>query len=617
MKKRLTGILLCILIIALQFFTSVNTVFAEEGLAVSTKITGMTADINGMAYVLPKGTFNISYNITNNSGYDIKDIEILEEGPGGASPKPVKISGSLKPGEPLPYTGNSFKADPDTTPNTVAYSIQYTNQQGEQIQQKGYTSVHVIEVDFDVEYTSNVQGTVFKGEQAVLQAEVESLSNITLYNLTVVDTDLNVEIGTIKVLESGKKATVKATVPIDKPTRGNLAIFYDYTMGLAQSLQKNIKTNLEILVSDEEPVSSLEVSGKTDKTRIPGSTDVVFELILKNTGNTVLRELKCLDWNGKEFHTGDALQPGGEIKVTYTAEVMPDTDYVLQVQARVDNSNQLIKTTWSARLEKLTPQVEIQRTISADGIQAGQPFVLNYIVRNTGNVDLIDVIIEESAFGEIIRLDSIPSGQDVEFSKELVLEQDTYSKTTLTARDAETQKEYSYESSEMEFKIGGPAEDLPRQALSILLRTEQESLNRPGKVEMECIVKNTGQEPLYNLVLTLMDRDMVIDNISILEPGEDKTILIPAFRLEKTETFVVEANGIGADGEKFTAKSQPLTIEIAESGLSGKFNILRVVLIIIILLCVLVIGVLVYTLRGSGSFRFPFRRKKKRPTQGS
>ncbi|MGI6141406.1 MAG: hypothetical protein ACOYEH_06680, partial [Caldicoprobacterales bacterium] len=99
MKKRLTGILLCILIIALQFFTSVNTVFAEEGLAVSTKITGMTADINGMAYVLPKGTFNISYNITNNSGYDIKDIEILEEGPGGASPKPVKISGSLKPGE--------------------------------------------------------------------------------------------------------------------------------------------------------------------------------------------------------------------------------------------------------------------------------------------------------------------------------------------------------------------------------------------------------------------------------------------------------------------------------------------------------------------------------------
>ena len=97
-----------------------------------------------MAYVLPK--VHLTYhNITNNSGYDIKYRDI-EEGPGGASPKPVKISGSLKPGEtlPYPYTGNSLRLI-RTTPNT-GYSIQYTNQQGEEIQQKGYTSVHVIEV---------------------------------------------------------------------------------------------------------------------------------------------------------------------------------------------------------------------------------------------------------------------------------------------------------------------------------------------------------------------------------------------------------------------------------------------------------------------------------------
>ena len=118
-------------------------------------------------------------------------------------------------------------------------------------------------------------------------------------------------------------------------------------------------------------------------------------------------------------------------------------------------------------------------------------------------------------------------------------------------------------------------------------------------MELECIVKNTGREPLYNLVFTLQDRDMVIDNISVLEPGEDKTILIPALQVDETETFVVEASGIGADGETFTAQSQPLTIEVGGGGLSGKFSVLRVILIIIILLCVLVIGVLVYILRDS------------------
>ncbi len=102
---------------------------------------------------------------------------------------------------------------------------------------------------------------------------------------------------------------------------------------------------------------------------------------------------------------------------------------------------------------------------------------------------------------------------------------------------------------------------------------------------------------------------MVIVNNLTLEAGEEKTIPAPALRVEETETFVVEANGLGADQQKFTVKSQPLTITFSESGLSGQFNVLRLILIVIILLSIFVIGVLVYTL--SGSPKFPFKRKKK------
>ena len=55
------------------------------------------------------------------------------------------------------------------------------------------------------------------------------------------------------------------------------------------------------------------------------------------------------------------------------------------------------------------------------------------------------------------------------------------------------------------------------------------------------------------------------DNISILEPGEDKTILIPACL--ENRNLVVEANGIGADG-KLPQKSA-LDNRNCESGLSG------------------------------------------------
>ena len=223
-----------------------------------------------------------------------------------------------------------------------------------------------------------------------------------LYNITVVDSDLNQEIGVIKELAPGARATVKTTASIEKSTNGNLTIYYDLPGELGLDLQKNVQTGLKLDVRDEEPVSSLELSGKTDKKSIPGPVDVEFELTAKNTGNTVLKDIKFLDWDGKEFHTRDAIQPGEEIQVTFTREVQPGTSYEILVQGRVDNSNQLIKSTWSTSFEKLTPQVDIQRTLSVDSIQPGRPFELNYVVRNTGNVDLLDVVIEESAFGEVL-----------------------------------------------------------------------------------------------------------------------------------------------------------------------------------------------------------------------
>ncbi|HHY83599.1 MAG TPA: hypothetical protein GX505_13125 [Clostridiales bacterium] len=615
MKTKVLSMLLSILLIALQIFNPGSVVYAEGELTVTTEVTGMVANINFLPYVPQLGVYSILYHIANNSQDEIKDIQIYERMQGSDQYSAVNMKGKtkLKPGEVLTLGGGSFDGQLSSNPNIIEYMIKYTVKQGDQeqvLETTGYTAVHVIDVNFRVSYTSSVQGQVFKGEQVTLKVEVESLSNVTLYNLSITDSEMGKELGTIDVLAPNSKKVIEKTLPIEKSTSGSIVITYDDPMGLAGPLKKAVDTDLEIQVRDEEPVSSLELDGKTNLTKIPGQTQVEFELTAKNTGNTILKNLKFLDWNNKEFHTIDELQPDEEIIVKHIAEVKPDTNYQIMAQARVGDSNQLIKSTWTARLEKLNPQVDIQRNISVESIKAGDPFVLEYLVRNTGNVDLIDVVIEETAFGEIARLDKISAGDEVKLSKELVIDENTISKTILTARDAETEKEYSYEASEMEFTVEQDTEDQgKKQELSILLKADKESLNKPGTVVMECIVKNTGQEPLYNLVFTLLDREMLIDNVSVLEPGEDITIAISPIRVEETETFVVEANGLGVDQQKFTARSEPLTIEVAEGALSGGFSILRVVLIVIILLCILVIGILVYMLRGS--FRLPFRRKRK------
>lgn len=613
MKKRLTSIFLCLILISLQLFSAGNVAHAEGELEVTPVVSGIVTTINEQTFVSPMSPFSISYQLDNTSENEITIIEIWENGELSRNFVTEGVELKIPSGGSLsqPPIGKTFYGDLDNSPSQVEYSVVY-KVPGDEKPHKvtGRTKlIHVVDVDFNVNYTADSQGPVFKGDQLTLQAEVQAISNVPLYNLKVFDRDLELEIGTIDVLNPGKKASVQKTIPLEKTTSGTLIITYDDPVGYDTSLEMTINTDLKIEVKDEEPVSSLSVSGKTSMNKIPGETSVDFELLIKNTGNTTLTELKFMDWDEKEFHTHAALQPGEEITVAYKADLEPEKNYELMVQARVEKSNQLIKSTWSTSLEKLEPKVEIQRSVSTDKIEAGVPFTLEYVLKNTGNVDLTDIKISESHFGEINHIEVLEAGQEIEFSKELELDEKVSSKTILTALDAETKKEYSYESSDMEFAVVGSTDDLPKQALSIVLQSDVDTLTKPGTVKLECTIKNTGQEPISSLVLTLMDRNMVIDNNLSLEPDEEKTILIPALRVEETETFFVEANGLGADQQKFTAKSQPLTITFSQGGLSGQFSILRVILIVIILLCIFVIGVLIYTLKGSP--KFPFRRKKK------
>ena len=58
-----------------------------------------------------------------------------------------------------------------------------------------------------------------------------------------------------------------------------------------------------------------------------------------------------------------------------------------------------------------------------------------------------------------------------------MLEESAYSTALLKARDAETDKEYIYETSEMEFVVGESSdeEESPEQMLSIILKADKDS----------------------------------------------------------------------------------------------------------------------------------------------
>jgi len=609
-RKRMISLLLCMIFFVVSFSAVTGTVHADGDVVVSAEITGNISNAGGKLFISPSGTCRGAYLVQNKSAQGIRIVSAVESVPGGDFS--IDLGGKeIGPGESLSFSGRNFTAEAGKDTGNITCRIRYAGAEDQQEQEAtGQASFLTINDSMNVTYSSSQQGPVFKGEQTALKVEVQSGANVTLKNLSVMDSDLGKTLGTINALAPGERKAVETTVPLDKETNGNIIIEYDDPLGSGGKLRKTFDTGLKIPIKQEAPVSSLNIAGKPNKKLIPGpgKESVTFKLKIKNTGNTALKNLECLDWNQKVFYTLEQLLPGEETSASFTGTVKPDKTYHLTAQARVEDTNQLIQSSCDVHMDRLQPQVEIERFVVPENITAGEPFVLEYVIRNTGNVDLKDVVLEEPDFGEIDTFEQIEAGQEVHTDKELTIEKDAVSRATLRAKDAVTNENYSYEASELELLIGGGELS---QNLSVRLTSKKTPLSKSGTVELKCVIENTGTEPLYNLVLTLMDRRMVIDNLSVLNPGEKKTIPVTTFRVEKTEDFFMEVNGTDEDGEKFTVKSEPLTVKVKKGGLSGKGTLLWVVLVVVVLVCVLIIGALVYLTKGSGKFPLLSRKKHK------
>lgn len=616
MKNRILSVILCALIICIQAFWGVGIVHAEGQVEILAELdNGMLSIIGEKSYVAPLGKFGMSYYI-NNTGYqDISNIEIIEELqdksgkviiPDPISPDLISVD-VLQPGAKKTLRGSSFSGELESSPYMLIYHIKYKQVADDQWQEiTGQNDLSVLDTRLDVVYKTQQAEPIFKGEQVTFIAEVESKANVTLYNITVSDSVLG-ELGTIDALAPGDKKIIEKTIALNKTTEGHINLTYDDPMGIRENItQELFNSTLKINVNSEAAISSLTFTGSPDKAFIPGEETVTFSLKLKNTGNTSLINLECKDWEGKVFSTYEKLLPNEEITVEYTGIIQPDTSYDLLAQAAMEGSTQIIQSAYNIKLQKLDPRAEIERTITPELVKPGEPFTIKYLVRNTGNVTLNDLILEEPEFGEITRFDSIEAGREVTYSKELTIDKSGVSRTILTAKVAEMDTEYRYEAADLEIPMEVIGE---KNALSIVLKSDVDSLKKPGTIELECIIKNTGTEPLYNLAFTLMDREIPVDNIAVLEPGEEKTIKILPFRIEETEKFTVRANGFDVDQEAFSISSEPLTIEIGAGNLSGKNSVLRVILIVIILLSISIIGALIYLTRGHLSQRY--RRKHK------
>jgi len=578
----------------------------------------MVMNLDGMPVIAALGSFGLNYGIYNGEAAVIEEWQLIESlSPIGEDERlnDYIVSEPIPAGNAKTLSGQPFSGiDEEKAPHTVYYRFRY-RLAGETDFHAifGQETVYVANTQLNVTYSADYTAPVYLGQDIKLIAEVESLANVTLYNIIVSDSVYG-EIGVIDVLPPGGYKKVEKVFPARKSDANYPILSFNHPVIVEKNIkQEYFEKQTVIDVIAEESIASIQVTGTSDQGYLPSMSSAEFLIKVKNTGNTPLVNIQASDWNGQGIFEYERLMPEEEAEFTYKAEIEPDIPYEILTTAVVEGSSQKIKSVYTIQIKRYDAKVEIERSIGSDTIKDGDKFTINYKIKNTGNIDLADITVEESFFGEIRRISLLKAGEEAVFSHEFTAKADMVSNTVLNAVDTEMGKGYTSEAGEMKIPVEavqetGDQEEKPA-ALSVVLETEKTALEKPGNVELFCTVANTGGKTLYSLEIKLMDRGTLVENISRLEPGEQQKINILPMRLDKSETFRIVVTGLDGDGNAVSYESSPLSIEVSGAASGGKTSILRTILIVIVLLIILTIGSLVYLLRGS--IRLPVRRKRR------
>lgn len=611
MFKRFWRILVGIVIVAMiAQIVPVDMVALAQG-----KVT-MSVRMSPSA-VQPGEPFKLIYNITNSMDKPVK-VRIREELHNHVTnvKETTMLESSIAPGEKREISsadeGEAYKA----IDGYVTYLVEYQVEGQDEWVVLGEGVFDIFNIGFKVSYSANAS-KVNRGDEVEYVAVVESISNVTLTDITVMDSQFG-ELGKIQKLQPGQRKTVKKKFKLGGTTESYPILRYRDPLAVrGDLLQEFPDATVKVEVEEAQPVYSLEVQGNVDKKQITSAQEVTFTLKVKNAGNVTIKDIQCTDWEGKVFYEIIQLLPGQETTATYKAIIDSPGRYTITCSGVSEDGAQKVQASYTAEISSIEAMVDIEREFEPKEAAPGDTVTLTYIIRNTGKVGLKDVSVDEPELGNIASFDSLKPGEEKVVSVEKEMDDDgIISRTVLTAKDDLTGAPYRYEADELLI----PAKVPDRAAhVSIDVEVDPPALEKAGAVQVKCTVKNDGGASLKNIEIFIEDsvkeRNVAMGSMLVLDPGDEQTFTLPHLSVEETSSFVVVVKAEDQEGNDLEFRSQSFEVTVGmadesqdESGLSsGKVTLLKVALTVVIFLIILVSGTLIYMVRDSLPF---FRRRK-------
>jgi hypothetical protein len=614
-----------VLIMALAFSGyGIKPSMAEGKVTSSERFVGENVGlIDGNYYVLSQSGFMINYDIQNGTDKNITHI-LLEETlldntghvvPGEGAPDGVF---RIEAGQTKTLQGRKFKAQEKPTTYTLEYSIHYIFEDEEEPHPitSGKKQITVLSTGVSVVYKASTGGPILPGNEVTYTFEIKSSANISINNIAVKDSVLG-DIGVIPLLSPGETASISQVFKPESTTKSYPVIVFQGPIEGQGNITREFKNAaVEVVVEDEQVEKPLVITGKINKTRIAPNEEVDFSLIVENKGNRPITGVSLKDWTGKEILAKEKLEPGKEGAIIYAHRVEPGKEYTFTATGVEEGTGRNVQASYTAKFSGIEAGLEITNRVTPEELAAGDTAIIEYTLRNTGQVTMTDVRVHEPEFGEVATFDELKPGQTETFTIEKIVEKDMISHPKVYARDKDSGYEYEFQGDLIEIVIN-VVEEHP--LLIIRLDSEPKTLSEAGTVDFICTVINEGDVRIDNIDLILNERELSIGSILTLEPGDEETLTLAGLNIEEDTSFTVTAKGVTYQGEEVEFVSSPYEITIGGDELpqeptqNPKISFLKKLLWVVAGLALATVGGMIYLLRDlkRGNKKNPKGKTKK------
>lgn len=248
----------------------------------------------------------------------------------------------------------------------------------------------------------------YPGQTVTYTITVKNTGDVELHGVTMYDNQINFsyDVGTLAVGASVTQYPTY-TIPLDKegvfPNNAEAKGYSPKGTQVVDNSEWHIRLNKAPCVELQKMGPDCAIVGEA----------ITYEYLVTNTGGYCLANLTLTDDRFGDIATWDSLEPAASVSATYDAVVGEDWESpyvnVATVSAEatcgeLDNRNGggvIITASAEHSLEVLHPSISLDKSVNPATAAVGDTVTYTYVVTNTGDTELLNVVLTDDVFGAI------------------------------------------------------------------------------------------------------------------------------------------------------------------------------------------------------------------------